>query len=401
MNGLALCAGVGGLELGISLALGDSYRTVCLVEREAHAAAILVARMEDGCLAPAPVWDDLTTFDGRPWRGLVDVLTAGYPCQPFSYAGQRGGTDDPRHLWPHVARVIAECGPAVVFLENVPGHLSLGLESVLGDLGRMGFVAACGLFSASEVGAPHRRERLFILAHRDGDKRRGRDGESRDDAPENGRTLADGEGRCSRGAGLGCSAPDDSGQMADTLRGEREPRPGRERVLNGSEEVADAVASGWGAAERHHHEPTGQHESDGRSVSVADASLRTVLSAASGGTDCAGRAPAATPSRTLGDPDLAGPQGRRGAERGGAYELPAWPPGPADERGWASVLAEWPDLAPALESRLRGVADGLAARVDRLRACGNGVVPLAAAYAFRTLAAELVTRAEFGREGRS
>ena len=76
------------------------------VERETFAAATLVARMEDASLDQAVVWDDVGTFDGRPWRGAVDIVTAGYPCQPFSVAGRRLGSEDPRHLWPHVARII-------------------------------------------------------------------------------------------------------------------------------------------------------------------------------------------------------------------------------------------------------------------------------------------------------
>ena len=117
--GLSLCAGAGGLDLGLALA-EPGYRAVGYVERDAFAAAVLVARMEDQTLDQAPVWDDLTGFDGRPWRGAVDLVSAGYPCQPFSVAGRRKGTNDPRHLWPHVARVISECGPVWVFLENVP-----------------------------------------------------------------------------------------------------------------------------------------------------------------------------------------------------------------------------------------------------------------------------------------
>lgn len=175
MNGLALCAGAGGLELGVELAVGDAYRTVCGVEWEATAAAVLVARQRDRSLPPFPVWSDLRSFNGRPWRGVVDIVTAGFPCQPFSVAGKRGGTEDPRHLWPHVARVICECDPGIVFLENVPGLLTTPLadgsgfayELVEDELHRMGYRVATGLFTASEVGAPHRRERLFILAHRD------------------------------------------------------------------------------------------------------------------------------------------------------------------------------------------------------------------------------------------
>src|SRR3954471_24871501 len=105
LHGLALCAGIGGLELGIASVL-RSYRTVCYVEGEAYAAACLVARMEEGRLHSAPIWSDLRTFGGRPWRGRVDVVTTGYPCQPFSLAGRRAGAEDLRHLWPQVARVV-------------------------------------------------------------------------------------------------------------------------------------------------------------------------------------------------------------------------------------------------------------------------------------------------------
>ena len=102
-NGVSLCAGYGGLELGLHIA-EPGYRTVRLVERNAHAAATLVARMEDEALNQAPVWDDVGTFDGRPWRRKVQIVSAGYPCQPFSYSGDKKGFDDPRDLWPEVAR---------------------------------------------------------------------------------------------------------------------------------------------------------------------------------------------------------------------------------------------------------------------------------------------------------
>jgi DNA (cytosine-5)-methyltransferase 1 len=166
--GLSLCSGAGGLDLGILLAC-PGYRALGYVEREAFAAAVLVARMEDAALDPAVVWDDVATFDGRPWRGAVDILSAGYPCQPFSVAGKRRGAADPRHLWPHVGRIIGECEPPFVFLENVAHHLRLGFPEVAGGLVSMGYRLAAGLFTAAEVGAPHRRERLFILAHREGD----------------------------------------------------------------------------------------------------------------------------------------------------------------------------------------------------------------------------------------
>jgi len=166
--GLSLCSGAGGLDLGLTIAI-PGYRTVGYVERETYAAATLVARMEDAALDQAVVWDDVATFDGRPWRGAVDILSAGYPCQPFSVAGKRLGTEDPRHLWPHVARIIGECEPPFVFLENVAHHLRLGFPEVASGLVSMGYRLAAGLFTAAEVGAPHKRERLFILAVREGD----------------------------------------------------------------------------------------------------------------------------------------------------------------------------------------------------------------------------------------
>jgi DNA (cytosine-5)-methyltransferase 1 len=168
--GLSLCSGAGGLDLGLTIAC-PGYRTLGHVEREAFAAAVLVARMADAALDPAPVWDDVATFDGCPWRGAVDIVTAGYPCQPFSTAGRMRGADDPRHLWPQVARIVGEVAPPFVFLENVAHHLRLGFPEVAGDLVGLGYRLAAGLFTAAEVGAPHRRERLFVLAHREGDER--------------------------------------------------------------------------------------------------------------------------------------------------------------------------------------------------------------------------------------
>ncbi len=167
MNGLALCAGVGGLELGLHIAL-EEYRTVGYVEREAFAAATLMAGMEDPEMGRAPVWDDLATFDGRPWRGVVDIVSAGYPCQPFSVAGRRRGAADPRHLWPHIARIIGETGPPLVFLENVPSHLNLGFYEVARDLFRLDYAVEAIPRRASDLGATHKRERLFVLAHRKG-----------------------------------------------------------------------------------------------------------------------------------------------------------------------------------------------------------------------------------------
>ena len=169
MRGLALCAGVAGIELGLKLALGDSYRTVCYVEREAFAAELLARRMEEGHLEMAPIWNDLESFDGRPWRGVVDLLSAGFPCQPVSSAGKRRAQEDERWLWPHVARVVREVRPRIVALENVPGLLVRGFGDVLGELAALGFNAEWMCLRASDLGASHIRRRVFVLAWRERD----------------------------------------------------------------------------------------------------------------------------------------------------------------------------------------------------------------------------------------
>ena len=164
---VGLCAGYGGIELGLKRVL-PTLRTIALCEIEAFAIANLVAKMEAGLMDPVPVWTDLKTFPWESFRDCVDLLTGGYPCQPFSAAGKRLGADDPRHLWPHIASGIRLLRPRLCFFENVEGHISLGLRDVLRELGELGYRATWGIFSAAEVGAPHQRKRVFILAYRIG-----------------------------------------------------------------------------------------------------------------------------------------------------------------------------------------------------------------------------------------
>jgi DNA (cytosine-5)-methyltransferase 1 len=161
---VGLCAGYGGIELGLKRVL-PTLRSVALCEIEAFAIANLVAKMEAGLMDPAPVWTDLKTFPWESFRDRVDLLTGGYPCQPFSAAGKRAGKDDPRHLWPWIADGIATMRPRICFFENVDGHISLGLREVIADLESIGYAATWGIFSAAECGAPHQRKRVFILAY--------------------------------------------------------------------------------------------------------------------------------------------------------------------------------------------------------------------------------------------
>jgi len=161
---LSLCTGYGGIERGLELA-GVRTRVLAHVEIEAYSAANLVAKMEEGKLVPAPVWTNLKTLPTRPFRDRVDLLTGGYPCQPFSQAGKRLGDQDPRHLWPHIRSIIGAVKPVQCFFENVEGHVTKGLQEVLDDLEGLGYTATWGIFSAREVGAPHLRKRVYILAH--------------------------------------------------------------------------------------------------------------------------------------------------------------------------------------------------------------------------------------------
>ena len=281
-NVLSLCAGGGGLDLGFRLAVPDA-RTVCYVENEITACGVLASNMEKKSLDPAPIWTDLRSFDGKPWSGVVDYVIGGYPCQPFSNAGKRLGAEDPRHLWPSVYRIVTEVKPKFCLFENVGAHLRLGGYEVIRDLQGLGYRTAATLLTASEVGAPHGRERLFILA------------------------------------------------------------------------VADAKCSSRST------EPRFQHQAG---------------------------AEVAAGSGAVGDPHLARLEGRRESIFSRGDELPAWPPGPSDTDAWRRVLDIRPDLAPAIELPVRGVADGLAGglgRGDQLHILGNGVVPEQAAYAIQLL----------------
>ena len=158
---MALFAGAGGGILGGKI-LG--WRTVCAVEWEPYAASVLAARQNEGFLESFPIWDDVQTFDGRPWRGIVDVISGGFPCQDISAAGKGAGIDGERSgMWGEMARIIYEVRPRFVFVENSPMLTSRGLGRVLGDLATMGFDAQWGVLGAADVGANHQRDRIWIV----------------------------------------------------------------------------------------------------------------------------------------------------------------------------------------------------------------------------------------------
>ena len=295
---LSICSGIGGLDLGVKVATGA--RTICYVEREAFAASVIVARMEDKALDQAPIWDDLTSFDGRPWRGKVDTIVAGFPCQPVSHAGKRAGQDDQRWIWSDIVRIIREVRPRFVFLENVSGVLSLGAGTVLGSLAGMGFDAEWGVVSARSVGAPHQRKRWFCLAY---SKR-----------------------VCQQRPGIAANL---DRPVAPSRKKRTGRDAGRDAFDGDGEGVANSISAGLEGRER-------ASSSKQRSTASRPASQFCDL---------------------------------------------VFPPGPQDREGWSTFLERFPEAKPTICRD----ADGASYRMDRLRALGNGVVPLQAAAAFRLL----------------
>ena len=375
-NILSLCAGVGGLELGILLALdalGEAGRGICYVEREAAAAASLVASMEAGWFHHAPVWSDMLTFDARPWAGLVHILASGDPCQDNSVAGKRAGADGERFLAAEVCRLAAECRPDLVFRENVPGNADGQLGAIVPALERLGYRVAAGIFSSAETGNTMRRERLFIMAVRV-DARlpcAGLDLQQRSVGGEFGELCAEPVGSpLGRGDGRD---PD------DTRRGE-----------------IGRIAADWAGGGDFGEvvQPEGERPGEGRPEHAGQQGRRAVAGAG-------GHVARSDGARSeAGLPAAPGASGRHAAialddrgRLGGKHLPPAVIPGPSDSR-WIDVLDRFPELQPALsqeeaQSHLRRGIDAMAHRVERLRATGNGVDPVVAATAFLSLGARL------------
>jgi len=169
MNELHLFAGAGGGILG-GMSLG--HTPCCAVEINPYARKVLIARQRDGMLPRFPIWDDITTFDAREWRGIADVVCGGFPCQDISAGNANGqGLNGKRSgLWGEMARVVREVEPRFVFVENSPMLLVRGMGVVIGDLAEMGYDARWGVYSANDVGAPHERKRIWIMGYAPGER---------------------------------------------------------------------------------------------------------------------------------------------------------------------------------------------------------------------------------------
>ena len=164
MREIHLFSGAGGGILG-GLLLG--HTTVCAVEIEDYPRRVQLRRQADGILPKFPIWDDIRTFPAKDWRGQCDILAGGFPCQDISAAGKGAGLDGARSgLWREFARCVCEIEPPWVYVENSPMLVSRGLSRVLRDLAALGYDAEWTCLSAGECGAPHERNRIWILARR-------------------------------------------------------------------------------------------------------------------------------------------------------------------------------------------------------------------------------------------
>lgn len=321
MNELALFAGAGGGILGGKL-LG--WRTVCAVEWDAYARDVLVARQNDGCLKAFPIWDDIQTFDGRPWRGRVDVVSGGFPCQDISAAGKGAGIEGERSsMWKHMARIIGEVLPRFVFVENSPMLVGRGLTTVLSDLAEMGYDAEWGIVGAHHAAAPHKRDRIWII---------GKLG----NADDNGQAPTEKRGGTPQGSHASPPRKIEAGQSA---------RPSKQLAP-----VANGESLGWSEGEPHRRGSRprmGEGEEQGSrndGGNVADAMRE--------------RSEAGLPEQEQ--------RQERNTEK-------------PDDGG--SGCGDW----WATEPNVGRVAHGVASRVDRLRCIGNGQVPAVAQLAWETL----------------
>jgi DNA (cytosine-5)-methyltransferase 1 len=343
MNELALFAGGGGGILGGHM-LG--WRTVCAVEYAAYPRSVLLARQRDGMLPRFPVWDDVRTFDGKPWRGHVDVVSGGFPCQDISVAGKGDGLDGERSgLWSEMARIIGEVQPRFAFVENSPMLTSRGLDRVLADLSTLGYDAVWGVVGADDAGAPHRRERIWILAYANSiaeqcfSDSRGYAAPSFD--KEQGAMDYNGGGSEENGQ-------HPIGQLADTdLRGR----------LHGQAEEQPAAG---GVHAQREPEPGGEDVADAMHAGLEGCRCERELCKAGG-------------------------QGEVGGSRWWSVE-----PGLG---GMVDELASGLDLHGTPEpGSVPRVATGIAKRADRLKCIGNGQVPAAVVLAWTTLYARYLER---------
>ena len=405
INHLSLCTGYEGIGRGLREVL-PNVREIAYVEIEAFAIANLANKMETGKLHQAPIYTNLKTFPYRKFRGQVDIISGGFPCQPFSQAGSRKATEDPRHLFPYIAEGIRECQPRIVFLENVEGILSCCtqdgepvLQYVLRTLEELGYRATAGIFSAGEVGFPHQRKRVYILGLANGFSsglRRGRSSEECRDERE-GILSNEGERNEVRSETEGCSNPPrkelvntyDNGLGQYTSQ-EKEPSGWRSETTTMPR--GEELGNSKGTRQSSENGRPGQAQL--RGASPRDAQLSDTASIGRNETSWTERTKDVMQQRTqLSDTDIERLEGclSKKEPRGKTSESFAgcsrgkYPARPNEGQ------YEWEEpRVVKVEPKLGGATDGSSSRVDRLRLLGNGVVPQTAAKAFRTLINRIV-----------
>lgn len=241
MRELSLFSGGGGGVYGSKL-LG--WKTIGYVEYDDYCQRIIAQRIRDGIFDSAPIFGDIRTFaalHASSYRGLVDVITAGFPCQPFSTAGRQRGSDDERNMWPATLKVIRAVRPQYALLENVPGLLGKHryFETILKDLSEAGYDVRWVCLSAAEVGAPHKRERLWILANAESHRLEGSD-QPLSGAKGTGARISSEPIRGSCGSSGGWTAEPDVGRVADGVASRRD----RLKSL-GNGQVPAVFAEAW------------------------------------------------------------------------------------------------------------------------------------------------------------
>ena len=368
---LSLCTGYGGLELALRDVFGEQVKTVCYVEREAYATSTLMARMEEQRLDKAPIWDDLTTFDGKAWSKKVDIITAGFPCQPVSNAGKRELQSDDRWIWPDIYRIICEIRPRFVFLENVAGLLSGGLDLVLGDLAEGRYDAEWTSIKANEVGASHNRLRVFILANsgsRRLDWRPRTNGKGIELPVQTYRSCSELENTSSKGLERGHSHGNDTQitSSGDKLANTESPRfqPCDTERSRSKRSFPQTESKSCTVANTKHDEHIEQKQGSDEKT-IRDVKERKDKSIESSGV------------HRTGDVDE--------SEQG---FISTWfPPGPDESELWKWLLVQRPEIKPSFCRVHDGIADKLVKpfRTERLTMLGNGVVPQQASAAFQIL----------------
>ena len=360
---ISLCSGYDGIGRGLERVI-PNLRTIAHCEIEAYAIANLIAKMEEGQLDACPVFTDIKQFPFRELRGKVTILSAGFPCQPFSSAGKRQATEDPRHLWPWIANGVSAMRPEYCFFENVPGIISSTtadgesvLKYVLRDLEQRGYKCTWGIFSAHEIGAAHQRKRVFILAYR---ADFGQQWSGRSNKESSSHTI--------EGCGDGASSTREVLGNSTSLR----PHRGSENCEGEQSEVLGE-----------------RLESDAELANPTSRQPRQ-SQARNGGQDTSGGSEDTQWPARPGEEQyeweeprvVADSKSRRSRESGDKHK--------ERERCESNRgSSEGCDTDTKIESFMGGATHGTQHRVDRLRLLGNGVVPQTAELAWRTLWKEM------------